>query len=278
MKTVRTWWGNRYIEALEGFIDRGRLQRGKGYANETRILRWAMDGNRISATIRGNTNPYYDVYEEPHYATSIELKPISATDWHAVIQVLGSRASFVSRLLLNEVPDSIEEPFEELGLQLLPCSLKDLKTKCSCPDYANPCKHVAGLDYFLAAKLDQDPFLLFELRGLPRVELSNQLKQTPLGRALASTLSEEAASLEPVASYHARPLLQPSPPTLSPEDFWRGPNKRLPEAIEPATPPPVSALLLKKGGDLPPFWSRDNSFIEAMEDFYEAFRKRAKNW
>lgn len=277
MKTIRTWWGKRYIEALEGFIDTGRLQRGKGYANDGRILQWAMDGNRITATIRGNTNPYYGVYKEPRYNTSIELKPISASDWAKVIAELGSRAAFVSRLLLNEVPDTIEEPFEALGLHLLPRSVKDMKTQCSCPDYANPCKHVAGLDYFLAARLDQDPFLLFELRGLPRAKLSRQLKQTPLGLALASALNEEEQPLPASESYFTKPLAKPLSATLSPEDFWRSPS-RLPETIEPATPPPVPALIVKKGGDFPLFWNLNNSFIETMEAFYEAFRKRAKLW
>lgn len=244
--------GKRYIEALEGFIDSGRLQRGKGYANDGRILQWAMDGNRITATIRGNTNPYYGVYVEPRYTTSIELRPISASDWAEVIAELGSRAAFVSRLLLNEVPDTIEEPFEALGLHLLPRSVKEMKTQCSCPDYANPCKHVAGLDYFLAARLDQDPFLLFELRGLPRTELSRQLKQTPLGLALASALNEAEQPLPASESYFTKPLAKPLSATLSPEDFWRSPS-RLPETIEPATPPPVPALIVKKGGDFPRF-------------------------
>ncbi len=147
MKTVRTWWGKKFIEALEGFIDPGRLQRGKGYANENRITQWAMEGNRITARIRGNANPYYGVYKEPLYTTFIELKAIGAGDWRKVIAQLGGQAAFVSRLLLNEVPDTIEEPFEELGLRLLPLHVMDMKTQCSCPDYANPCKHIAGLDF-----------------------------------------------------------------------------------------------------------------------------------
>ena len=64
---------------------------------------------------------------------------------------------------------------------------------------------------------------------------------------------------------------------MPPEEFWRG-NKRLPEQIEPATPPAVAALNIKKGGDFPEFWNRDNSFIEAMELFYEAVRKKGKAW
>lgn len=277
MKTVRTWWGKRYIQALEGFIDAGRLQRGKAYASDNRILQWSMDGNRMTAIIRGNVNPYYGVYEEPRYATSIELKPIGPADWKAVIAELGSRAAFVSRLLLDEVPDAIEAPFEALGLRLLPRSVKDMKTLCSCPDYANPCKHVAGLDYFLAAQLDQDPFLLFELRGLPRAELSRQLKQTPLGRALASSLAEDDKPLQPDESYFTRPRPQAVPSALTAEAFWRSPT-RLPNAIEPATPPAVPALIVKKGGGFPPFWRQNDSLVEAMEDFCEAFRKRAKHW
>ena len=277
MKAVRTWWGKKYIEALEGFIDTGRLSRGKGYANENRIKQWAMAGNRITAQIRGNTNPYYGVYQEPLYQTTIELKPIAPSDWTKVIQALGSQAAFVSRLLLNEVPDTIEEPFEELGLHLLPRSMKDLKTDCSCPDYANPCKHIAGLDYFIAAKLDQDPFLLFELRGLARIDLIQQLQATPLGRTLAQAMSMDEIPIQAVESYFTRPLAETFPATWVPEDFWRG-AKRLPEQIEPASPPGVAALTIKKGGDFPDFWTRDNSYIEAMEQFYQAVRKKAKEW
>ena len=277
MKTVRTWWGKKYIEALEGFIDTGRLTRGKSYANENRIKKWAMEGNLITAQIRGNTNPYYGVYKEPTYKTTIQLKAIAPSDWKKVIQQLGSQAAFVSRLLLNEVPDNIEDPFEELGLHLLPRNMKDLQTQCSCPDYANPCKHVAGLDYFLAAKLDQDPFLLFELRGLPRSELSKQLQETPLGRVLSQALNVEELPLIVSESYFTRPQAKVYSTHLPPEEFWRG-NKRLPEQTEPASPPAVAALSIKKGGDFPEFWKRDNSFIEAMELFYEAARKKGKAW
>ncbi len=277
MKTVRTWWGKKYIEALEGFIDPGRLSRGRSYANENRIKQYAMEGNRISAQIRGNINPYFGVYKEPLYKTTIELKAIGEADWEEVIQQLGSQAAFVSRLLLNEVPDNIEEPFEALGLHLLPRSMKDLKTQCTCPDYANPCKHVAGLDYFLAAKLDQDPFLLFELRGLPRSELSRQLLATPLGRALTQALNVAELPLQFSASYFTRPLQKAYSKQLPAEEFWRG-LKRLPEQIDPATPPAVAALNIKKGGNFPGFWKRDNSFIEAMELFYEAVRKKGKAW
>jgi uncharacterized Zn finger protein len=274
MKTVRTWWGKRFIEALEGFIDAGRLARGRGYANESRILQWRIQGGRIEAQIRGNINPYFGVHKEPLYNTVIEFKPIGASDWAEAIAQIGTQAGFVSRLLLNEVPDNIEDPFEALGLNLLPQSMNDMQTQCSCPDWANPCKHVAGLNYFLAGRLDQDPFLLFELRGLARGALLQQLRATSLGRILAQALSEEEAPVHIAESCFTRPI--PQEPQ-APEDFWHA-KKRLPEQIEPAMPPAVPALLIKKGGDFPAFWERENSFIAAMEGVYEAVRKRAKTW
>jgi uncharacterized Zn finger protein len=277
MKTIRTWWGQKFIAALEGFTDAGRLARGRSYANTSRIKAWSIEGSKVSAEIRGNVNPYYGVYKEPIYRTHFELKPIAAADWAKVIGELGGQAAYVSRLLLNEMPDSIEEPFNKLGLYLLPKSSKDLKAQCSCPDWGDACKHIAGLYYFLAGKLDQDPFLLFELRGLPRAELLAGLRKTPLGAALADALSEPEAAPEIATSYFTRPEPKRMPQKITAEAFWRAP-KRLPEAIDPAVPPAVPALLIKKGGDYPAFWTRENSFVETMEAVYDAVRKGSKRW
>jgi uncharacterized Zn finger protein len=277
MRPLRTWWGQRFIEALESFTDSARLARGRGYANNDRIRSWQRKRGVVSATIRGNVNPYYGVYKEPLYKTSIVFQSIDAEQWQQLIQILGSRAAFISRLLLNEVPDTIEDVFRTLKLNLLPYSHKDLKTDCSCPDYANPCKHIAGLYYFLAAQLDRDPFLLFELRGLERDELQKQLRKTPLGQALAASIGEQDAGFDSVDSYFTRATTQPLAPRMTPGDFWHG-RKRLPENLPPAVPAAIPALLIKKGGDFPAFWSNDHSFIDAMEAIYQSIRKREKDW
>jgi uncharacterized Zn finger protein len=277
MRTIRTWWGQRFIEALESFTDSARLARGRAYANNDRIRSWKRQGSVVSAQIRGNINPYYGVYKEPLYKTSIVFQSIDAAQWQQLIQILGSRAAFISRLLLNEVPDTIEDVFRTLKLSLLPHSHKDLKTDCSCPDYANPCKHIAGLYYFLAAQLDRDPFLLFELRGLERDELQKQLRKTPLGQALAAAIGEQGAGFDCVDSYFTRAKIQPLAPRMTPGDFWHG-RKRLPENLPPALPAAIPALLIKKGGDFPAFWSNDHSFIDAMEAIYQTIRKREKDW
>lgn len=211
------------------------------------------------------------------YQTKLALKAISTKDWKSLIRHFGSRAAFVSRLLLNEVPDNIEKPFQALDLHFLPHSARDMTTSCSCPDYYNPCKHIAGLCYFLAALLDRDPFLLFELRGLEREELFRQLRATPLGKALALSQEQNALALSPAESFFTRPqALLPTEPADS-RTFWEG-KKRLPDLPENASAAHIPALLVKKGGDFPEFWDKNQSFPSAMEGVYEAIRKRAKEW
>lgn len=270
----KTWWGQRFIAALEGCMDSGRLQRGRGYSSDSRILKFSIDKALVSATVRGNVNPYFGVYKEPKYSIQIRLAPIPDKEWNKAIAALGSNAALVSQLLMGEMPERIDEVFGGMRLHLLPHSHKDFaQTDCSCPDYANPCKHIAGVYYRLAGMLDSDPFLLFELRGLSRERLHQALSKTPLGQVLVSMMDTQTQTLEPAESFFTRP----TPAAVLPgyRDFWSG-NKRLPTEIEPATPPVVSGILVRKAGDFPGFWERDNSFIEVMEDLYERVRGKSK--
>jgi uncharacterized Zn finger protein len=276
-KPAKTWWGRRFIEVLESFTDPNCLARGRQYLSGHRISGWQVQGNRVEATLRGRVSPYYGVYEEPVYEARIEFMPIDDAAWNEAVRHVGEKAGFVARLLFNEMPDEIEQPLAELGVSLLPCSRKDIAARCSCPDGENPCKHVAGLYHLLAQRLDQDPFLLFELRGLSRRELVRRLKTTPLGSALASALTEEPAELRPAESYFTRPDPVPRPVAVAARDFWRG-AKRLPAGVEPPQPAAVSGILIRKGGDHPAFWDKEESFVEAMDAFYEQVRKKAKEW
>jgi uncharacterized Zn finger protein len=271
----RTWWGKNFIDAIERLTDSRRLQRGRSYASGGKVKSFEIDGGLVTAKVRGSVNPYYGVTKEPLYTTTIDFAPISKAKWAAAIALIASKASLISRLLLNEMPNNIEDSFKTLGLNLLPASAKDFKTQCSCPDYSNPCKHIAGVYYLIAAELDRDPFLLFELRGLPRVELQAELAKSPLGQALSAELSAHQRPPVPVAHYYNQPqITTPSAPSL--KAFWQG-EKRLPQVIEAAAPSPVSAILVKKQGDFPAFWARDNSFIEAMETLYERVRSKNKD-
>jgi uncharacterized Zn finger protein len=271
----RTWWGQRFIAALEQFTDPARLGRGRSYAHGGRILDYTLSHGTVTARVRGSINPYFGVYKEPIYETSITIKAIATVDWIKVISQIASRADLVTKLLMNEMPDTIEDAFCELGLHLLPHSQRDFVTACSCPDYANPCKHIAGVYYLLASALDHDPFLMFELRGLSRDDLRAQLAQMPLGQILAAALVAKDDPIEPAESYYTRPARKPAETGVtSHKAFWTG-AKRLPAPLGNSSRSAVSAILIKKQGDYPPFWQKDISFISVMEELYE--RVRTKN-
>ena len=270
----RTWWGQRFIGALEKLMDSGRLSRGRSYARNGKVKSFGIKDGVISAKVRGSVNPYFGVHKEPLYTTTIEFKTISAANWSAAIAYVASKASLISRLMLNEIPDNIDDAFAKLNLHLLPHHKDDFKTQCSCPDWSNPCKHIAGVYYLLAAQLDQDPFLLFELRGLSREALQKELAKSPLGQALSAEMTLEKAAPEPDLGYFTRPTVQKSAAVVSLKDFWHG-VKRLPQSIEAVAQTHVPAILVKKQGDFPPFWEKENSFIETMEEL--CGRVRTKN-
>lgn len=273
-KFSRTWWGDRFIQALEAFTDDNRLKRGRSYARGGKVKSFEIEKNKITAKVRGSVNAYFGVYKEPTYNIDIEITPIAKTRWSEVIQRLSSKASIISRLLLNEVPENIEDTFDDLGLHLLPQSSKDFKTNCSCPDYANPCKHIAGVYYLVASQLDNNPWLLFELRGLSKAELQGKLAESPLGKALSSELSVKEIPVEPSTSFYTKLEKQSLSQMPNAREFWLG-TKRLPSNVDVATGNSVSAILIKKQGDFPDFWHKDTSFIETMEELYQ--RVKAKN-
>jgi len=267
-KFSRTWWGKRFIEALEDFTDANRLGRGRTYAHNGKILNYEIKNGKITAKVRGSINPYFGVYKEPQYKVSIQIKQISSEQWSKAVAQMAAKASVVSKLLLNEVPDTIEDCFAK-NSPLLPQSSRDFNTDCSCPDYANPCKHIAGVYYLVAEQLDNDPFLLFELRGLSRQQLQAELEKSPLGRALSSTLNADSeVEIIESLSYYTKPEIIPLPKSIDIKAFWGSEQFSVPKA----SPTTIPAILIKKAGDYPAFWKRDNSFIEVMEDFYKRVR------
>ena len=270
----RTWWGQKFITAVESFTDPARLGRGRSYARGGKILEFAVDKGKIEATIRGSINPYFGVHTEPRYQTVVKIQAIAKKDWSKIIQSMATNASFVSKLLLNEVPENIETSFKEVKQNLLPYSGDDFQTSCSCPDYSNPCKHIAGLCYRFASELDEDPFLIFELRGLTQEQLHQELAKTPLGRALITGLKTQESAPTPVTSYYTRPQKNQLNSATSLKEFWQG-KTITPAAISETKETNISGILIKKAGDYPEFWHRDTSFIVTMEELYQ--RVKTKN-
>lgn len=187
----KTWWGQEFVQALEAYIDPGRLQRGKAYRTDKRVLAFDINKSEVKATIRGNVNPYFGVTKEPRYKVVLKFDQIKPLQWQGIIKTISGNALWLSKLMLNEIPSNIEQAFTPESL--LPSSYKSVTASCNCPDDSNPCKHIAGVYYRIAAMLDVDPMLLFQLRGLAPEKLHQELKKTELGQAFSEHLTLPAS-------------------------------------------------------------------------------------
>jgi len=166
---ARHWWAQRWIEAMERLVRKPRLQRGQRYARMGQVLSMEEIRHGIHARVQGSRAKPYKV--------SIEVTPLSDRQWEKVLDVLSGQAIFAAQLLAGEMPAQIDGAFAAAGVSLFPNRTGDLKTACSCPDWANPCKHVAAVHYILGDRFDEDPFLLFRLRGRTQEQILEGLRK-----------------------------------------------------------------------------------------------------
>ncbi|MCC8999765.1 MAG: SWIM zinc finger family protein [Candidatus Contendobacter sp.] len=235
------WWAKRWIAVLESFNIGARLGRGRSYARQGQVLDIQIAAGAVKAKVQGSRPRPYQV--------SIKLKPLSAADWRKLIEAMAQEARFGAKLLAGEMPADIEEVFQAEGLSLFPKAHVDLKTECSCPDYSNPCKHIAAVYYLLGEAFDHDPFLMFQLRGMER-------------EALLAQLGEEATDDE------GWPPAGPEPLPEDPSAFWTMPP--LPETpVGSLIAPAKSAALLQRLGPFP-FWRGEVAPLESLEPIYSA--------
>ena len=272
----KTWWGNRFLAALEGFMDEGRLRRGRSYAQPYRRKKFSIRGGVIKAVMIGNINHYFGVYKTPYYNVEVKIKQVPKASWAKILASLGSNANWVTHLLLGEVPPTMQQAFEPHGVSLLPRSGREIQSQCSCPDWANPCKHVAGAYYHVASLLDDDPLLLLELRGAKRQAILDAAAKSRFGQALLEHSKE--AKPDPAAAAEEPPHPEVNTAPSGPEmpdlrAFWAG--KPLPPLTDSERRvPPVPALMLRMGEAYPEFWNRGTSFIDAMAQVYKRVEMR----
>jgi len=177
-----TWWSQRFIEVLEEFHEGPRLARGRAYARRGQVIDMDVEAGEVTARVQGSRARPYSV--------SIGVTVLGDADWARVEESMAGQAVFLARLLAGEMPHEIEDAFAATGLSLFPTTPADLHTDCSCPDWGNPCKHIAAVYYLLAEAFDREPFLIFAWRGRPRERLLAELRA--LRGAGAGTLASGA--------------------------------------------------------------------------------------
>ena len=252
------WWARRWIEVLESFEMGSRLNRGRDYAKNGHVLAITIDEGHVHARVRGSRPKPYDV--------DININTTSEEDWTRISAKLAEQAVFSATLLAGEMPGDIEEIFEELGLSLYPKNEQDLVTRCTCPDTANPCKHLASVYLLLGEEFDRDPFLLFTLRGMRRDKLLAIIEKN-LPQALDAEAQREDDEVVPVED--PKQELQ-----LDPDIFWKGAFRMPEDAMGDVAPPAIAAALPRRLGPFP-FWQGQKTLLDTLEPVYRRASQHA---
>ncbi|MEM6433966.1 MAG: SWIM zinc finger family protein [Cyanobacteria bacterium P01_D01_bin.115] len=204
------WWVQRWVDLLNNYRFKKRLERGRRYAREGNILNIEYKGAKVIALVQGTA-------EEP-YKLSIWLDAFTDEDWNYVVDSLAEHALFSAQLLAGEMPDDIEAVFTANGLSLFPFQLSEVHSKCDCPDPKNPCKHIAAVYYQLGDFFREDPFILFQLRGRDRAQILDSLRQKRQQSVDSTTVTATASATSTIV-----PAATPQP-AVAPVDistFWQ---------------------------------------------------------
>jgi uncharacterized Zn finger protein len=242
------WWSKRWYEFMETFNLGARLARGKSYARKGQVIDVSVESGLVQGRVQGSRPTPYQV--------SIRFEPISEQRWERIVSRLGEQVLFSAQLMAGEVPQELEDFFQAEEASLFPVLKRRADMHCNCPDSSNPCKHIAALFYVLGDAFDRDPFLLLELRGMPREKLA-----TLLGNG--SKDSEEEPLPEDGGEVDPLPL---------DERFYKG------AAFSDVGPLPrgdLGAPLLRRLGNLP-FWRGDAPLLESLQEVYKEAAQRGR--
>jgi uncharacterized Zn finger protein len=249
----REWWVERWLELLDSYRFRKRLERARKYASDGNVQRIEFQGAKVLAKVKGS--------EPEPYQVSLSLTPFSDEDWNYAIETLSEKAIFSAQLLAGEMPAKIEEVFTANGLSLFPFTLADIHSRCSCPDKANPCKHIGAVYYQLGDRFSEDPFVLFQLRGRTRAQILDALRQLRNkgnkaakkrnGKEANSASQNEGSTASGRGDSRKKKSKTPNSPTpLDLERFWQY-EEPLESSLVVIAPSPDSKTILDLLGSIP---------------------------
>lgn len=244
-----SWWSKRFIEVLESISNDNRLSRGRSYARKGQVVSIDVQPGIVHAVVQGSRKRPYRV--------TICVDALSSDDWTTVQTVFASKAMYFAKLLTGEMPRNIEQAFAECSLSLFPRSAEDIDTSCSCPDIANPCKHIAAALYLLAESFDDDPFRIFLWRGRGKTELLSCLQANKpsdaceeLMKATDSSSSGEAHKINIDDVIWSQLQVEGKPIQESVDEFWNC-GESISDARISVTASPYADVLLRQLAPLP---------------------------
>ena len=246
---VESWWAERWVGALERLITSARLVRGQAYARAGQVLSVAEDAGTVRAKVQGSRRTPYRV--------TIGLTPLADEAWERVFSELARRPDLAASLLAGEMPRDIDEVFAQAEASLFPTAPDHLRLECSCPDKVTVCKHIVATCYLMGEQLDEDPFLLFRLRGRGQDEVLAGLRRAAGGGADsgAERVDDEGAMATANGAAASTPL--------EAADFW---SAAQPPRIDLPGEHPDLSLLRRLG----PFSALDDDLVAHLGPTYRA--------
>ena len=231
--SVRSWPARRWLDLLEQMIDAPRRAAGIEYARSGQTQSMELGADGVIGRVQGRAVQAYQ--------TRWRIPAITEDRWQQIFDAMAGEAFYAAKLLAREVPDALETLLASLGLRLIPVE-SEVAIECTCPAAA-PCKHAAALAYLVAERLDKDPLLTFQLRGMPTERVLERL-----GTARARRTPGDAAA-------HAEPVVPLSVPPARPLNeclgsFWR-PGSELAELQRMPPPHHAPHALLRRLGPSP---------------------------
>ena len=173
-----SFWGKSWCTNLERYSDyENRLPRGRTYVRNGSVVDLQIAKGKVSAMVSGSSL----------YTVTVTIAPVTAARWKAICKDCTGTIDSLVELLQGRLAKGVMDRVCREGDGLFPAP-KEIKLACSCPDWADMCKHVAAALYGIGARLDEKPALLFELRGVDENELlANAGQALSLKKAVPAT-------------------------------------------------------------------------------------------
>lgn len=227
-KIATSFWGKAWCDNLERYSDfASRLPRGRTYVANGSVIDLQITRGKVEALVSGTEI----------YRVEVDIAVAEPPRWKAICRDCAGSVGSIVELLQGKLSKNVMERVCREADGLFPAPA-EIEMSCSCPDWAEMCKHVAATLYGVGARLDSDPDLLFTLRDVDRVELvSNVGADLPL--AATSAASARVLADDDVAALFGIDIVAPEVCTASQSREKQRPHEaEAPAARAPARPNP----------------------------------------
>jgi uncharacterized Zn finger protein len=220
-KLANSWWGQAWNQNLESYADyANRIGRGRSYVRNGAVLDLKLERGWIRALVQGS--------QAKPYKVAIEISPLPGSVWEKIKKTCEGKIESLPELVAGKFPKALAELFTAKGGGLFPAP-REIKLSCSCPDWAEMCKHVAAVLYGVGARLDHDPGLFFTLRGVRIEELISEAIQKKTKSMLDKAVTKSRRVLDDIdvaALFGVEVAATETTPTGQPKRSRGRPRKR----------------------------------------------------